>query len=293
MISEGGSPDYRGRVIQIANLGLAKHTITTDHLTAPKVISVAVNYMQLLVQPCGYHQKGSGYPPAAPGRAYLSHSLKNWTGLAKKVWMWDEDSKKSMLEAEIVYEAAECTRSFHYLNPRSPLTIVPLDAQPTGQLHCFRCSSEDLGTSLAILSEPRPKIVYEPLPIHCNPANLVVLKSILPLIDVFSPNHEGLELFLKGSHSSAANEPTSNPVYTYMQNLAHGLLSTVRVLAGACTSRWLLLYWTAEEAKENVYETTGAVNSFLGGLCEGMAIAGMSSLLGKRKLGMESVLSNG
>ncbi|PBK66759.1 Ribokinase-like protein [Armillaria solidipes] len=215
--------------------------------------------------------------------------LEELDRFGEKVWMWDEDSKESMLETEIVYEA-DGARSFRYLNPRPPLTIASLNAQSIRYLH-FCCSPADLSTSLMMLSEPRPKIVYEPLPINCNPANLMALKSILPLIDVFSPNHEELELFLRESHSAAADETDIDSLVSMYAEFgsrtivvragARGcFISNKNPLLGACTSRWLTPYWTAEEARENVLETTGAGNSFLGGLCAGMAIAGDDVFIG-------------
>ncbi|SJL17483.1 uncharacterized protein ARMOST_21035 [Armillaria ostoyae] len=215
--------------------------------------------------------------------------LEELDQFGEKVWMWDEESKESMLETEIVYEAGGA-RSFRYLNPRPPLTIASLNAQPVRYLH-FCCSPADLYTSLMMLSEPRPKIVYEPLPINCNPANLMALKSILPLIDVFSPNHEELELFLREGHSIAVDETDIKSLVsmyaefgsrtTVVRAGARGcFISNKNPLLGACTSRWLAPYWTAEEARENVLETTGAGNSFLGGLCAGMAIAGDDVFIG-------------
>ncbi|KAK0497565.1 Ribokinase-like protein [Armillaria luteobubalina] len=205
------------------------------------------------------------------------------------VWMWDEDSKESMLETEIVYEA-DGARSFRYLNPRPPLTIACLNAQKIQYLH-FCCSPADLAISLAMLSESRPRIVYEPLPINCNPANLMALKAILPLVDVFSPNYEELELFLRGGHSITADETDIESLVSMYAEFgartivvragARGcFISNKNPMLGACDSRWLLPYWTAEEAKENVRETTGAGNSFLGGLCAGMAIAGGDIFIG-------------
>ncbi|KAK0457275.1 Ribokinase-like protein [Desarmillaria tabescens] len=214
--------------------------------------------------------------------------LKELDQFGEEMWIWDEKSKESMLETEIVYGAG--TRSFRYLNPRPLLTVASLNAQSTRYLH-FCCSPEDLSTSLAILSEPRPKIVYEPLPINCNPANLVTLKSVLPLIDVFSPNHEELELFLQEGRSSATNGGNIESlvsVYTEFGSKtivvragARGCFITNKnPMLGTCTSRWLPPYWTAEEAKVNVRETTGAGNSFLGGLCAGMAMAGDDVFIG-------------
>ena len=43
---------------------------------------------------------------------------------------------------------------------------------------------------------------------------------------------------------------------------------------GAQEGRWVDAYWRPEEAAEKVKSTTGAGNSFLGGLCAGLALTG-------------------
>ncbi|KAG7443445.1 Ribokinase-like protein [Guyanagaster necrorhizus] len=220
-----------------------------------------------------------GVPKTTTTTTFLDE-LERFGGV---MWAWDEDSEEAMLETEIVYTPGGA-RSFRYLNPRGGgggLQPVASWAHRAGYLH-FCCSPTDLSASLSTLppSAPRPKIIYEPLPLACGPAHLSALKSVLPLVDVFSPNHEELASFFHDEEEEG--ESIEALVSTYARLGARTVVvragargcfvANMDPALGACAKRWLPPYWT-DEASQNVRDTTGAGNSFLGGLCAGMAMA--------------------
>ncbi|KAJ6597199.1 Ribokinase-like protein [Mycena vulgaris] len=206
------------------------------------------------------------------------------------MWLWEEDEGRPMLQAEIRYEGN--TRSFKYLNPRPALT--PASFPSTSRIHSaqylhFCCSPTELQTATsALISPKRPLIIYEPIPIACNPTHFPALKAVLPLVDIFSPNHEELELFFEPTEQLPASEDLHARVEAYATRFHELGSTTIIVRAGSCGSfvsnrteslgergaRWIPPFWTPEEAVEMVKNTTGAGNSFLGGLCAGMQITG-------------------
>ncbi|ESK90058.1 pfkb family carbohydrate kinase superfamily [Moniliophthora roreri MCA 2997] len=207
--------------------------------------------------------------------------------LDEYLWLQTGTDSDSILQSETKYKAR--IRSFRHLNPR-PFSILQ-SFPSTSPVHTakylhFCCSPEDLSTSLEHIStyQTRPVVVYEPMPISCTPSRLDALKRVLPSVNIFSPNHEEIGMFLSESYG---DEDTPEDIRRRVERLTrvyhdYGAKSIV-VRAGAQGSyvsnmdpafgkvgcSWLPAYWTSDEALQ-VKNTTGAGNSFLGGLCAGM-----------------------
>lgn len=168
--------------------------------------------------------------------------------------------------------------SFAYLNPRPQQTIASLSSFSSLRCVHFCCSPDSIAESLNLLKNAphRPVIVYEPIPFSCKPSRFPEIVSILPLIDVFSPNHKELSLLFDNFHAT---------VEALTEKLASLGGRTVVIRAGSrgcyianenpalghCQKQWMPAYWTAEEV-DQVRGTTGAGNSFLGGLCAGILL---------------------
>ncbi|KAL1660204.1 Ribokinase-like protein [Schizophyllum commune] len=208
-----------------------------------------------------------------------------------EMWIWDDEDT---LEALIEYKGDERRQVpsfslFRYVNPRPPrmLSSVPQTiAQQALCLH-FCCSPDVLAENIkhGILA-PGQLVVYEPIPPSCTAANLDTLRLLLPDINVFSPNHEEAEAFLadtlpRDSSSTSLVEDMAIKFASYgartvvIRSGSRGsYVFNADPTLGAEEGRWVDAYWRSDEAAENVKSTTGAGNSFLGGLCAGLALAG-------------------
>ncbi|KAI4524890.1 Ribokinase-like protein [Schizophyllum commune] len=178
---------------------------------------------------------------------------------------------------------------FRYLNPRPPrmLSSVPQSVAQDAQCLHFCCSPDVLAENINHgIVVPGQLVVYEPIPPSCTAANLDALRILLPDINIFSPNHEEAEAFLSesvppGSSSTLLVEEMAIKFASYgartivIRSGARGsyVLNSEPSL-GAQEGRWVDAYWRPDEAAEKVKSTTGAGNSFLGGLCAGLALAG-------------------
>ncbi|THU78957.1 Ribokinase-like protein, partial [Dendrothele bispora CBS 962.96] len=133
----------------------------------------------------------------------------------------------------------------------------------------------------------RSLVVYEPIPSACSPDHYSALRDVLPNIDIFSPNHEELELFFDISERIPHHDFCQR-IESYCETYhdlgaktiivragSHGsFISNRNEAFGKIGSEWLPPYWTPDEATQMVKNTTGAGNSFLGGLCAGLYLAG-------------------
>jgi sugar/nucleoside kinase (ribokinase family) len=134
-------------------------------------------------------------------------------------------------------------------------------------------------------SEPG-SIIYEPIPLSCTPSHLETTKKIFPSISIFSPNHEEAALLL--------SLPSTTPTENLADRFASLGAQTVIIRAGPRGSyilnsnptfgptqgKWVPAYWNSDEASTQVKSTTGAGNSFLGGLCAGLELTGNDILMG-------------
>ncbi|KAK7041589.1 hypothetical protein VNI00_009176 [Paramarasmius palmivorus] len=197
-------------------------------------------------------------------------------------YLWSQSGEGSILQSEIQYKAGQ--RSFRYLNPRPSTHLQSFPS--TSLVHIakhlhFCCSPKDLAVSLEQVSTypRRPIIVYEPIPVACTPSHLEPLKAILPIVDIFSPNHRELRMFLdKETLEDPAVwiEGLTRMYHEYgaktiiVRAGAHGsYVSNKDTALGKIGSSWIPPY-SSEEAGFQVNDTTGAGNSFLGGLCAGL-----------------------
>ncbi|KAI5894322.1 Ribokinase-like protein [Schizophyllum commune H4-8] len=206
-----------------------------------------------------------------------------------EMWIWDdEDTLEALIEYRGV-ERRQVSFPFRYVNPRPPrmLSSVPQSIAQDAQCLHFCCSpdvlAENINHGIVI---PGQLLVYEPIPPSCIAANLDTLRILLPDIDIFSPNHEEAEAFLSeslppGSISASLVEEMAIKFASYgartvvIRSGARGsYVLNAEPSLGAQESRWVDAYWRPEEATEKVKSTTGAGNSFLGGLCAGLALAG-------------------
>ncbi|KAF9018062.1 Ribokinase-like protein [Hymenopellis radicata] len=184
--------------------------------------------------------------------------------------MWQWDPEQDVLQANIEYRGQE--RSFRYLNPRPQPTLTCLRPSTISSLRVvhFCCSPSSLAESLSCLGAPRPLVIYEPLPPSCTPVHLADIVDLLPQIDVFSPNHEEMASLLDRKNESVER------LTQCMRDLG---ARTVVVRAGArgcyvstaTRKAWIPAYFTLPDVpSDQVKGTTGAGNSFLGGLAAGL-----------------------
>ncbi|KAF8911308.1 Ribokinase-like protein [Mucidula mucida] len=184
--------------------------------------------------------------------------------------MWQWDPEQDVLQANIEYRGQE--RSFRYLNPRPQPTLTCLRRSTISSIRVvhFCCSPSTLAESLSCLGATRPLIVFEPLPPSCTPAHLADIVFLLPQIDVFSPNHEEMASLL---------DKKNEAVEVLTQRMRDLGARTVVVRAGASgcyvsnasSKTWIPAYSTLPDVpSDQVRGTTGAGNSFLGGLAAGL-----------------------
>ena len=120
----------------------------------------------------------------------------------------------------------------------------------------------------------RPKVIWEPLPASCTWGLLPECIAAMKEVDVFSPNH--LELL------SLFDLPRNKFLRSTIENIAHRCLQNgvgqkgngvvvVRCGELGCmlASRNGEFVWKAPYHREEVVDTTGAGNAFLGGLVKG------------------------
>lgn len=182
-------------------------------------------------------------------------------------------------------------RAFKYLTEKKRLTADDLTpellAAKSFHLICsaVRCSelaqrikerrAEALGND-----NPKPILVWEPVPDLCTPEELENTKAALSHIDVLSPNHEELgSLFAfhhgNGVDKAAVERHAKELVASGIGTKGEGVVIVrsgkegcyIDRLGSSPTSHWLPAYHT-DQAK--VVDPTGGGNGFLGGLSVGL-----------------------
>ena len=174
-------------------------------------------------------------------------------------------------------------KSFTRLTPvRCPTVqdLVNARALLSKYFHCMctpqelTCTVDNLLRARRAAGLDRPTIVWEPLPASCTEDLLPQCIAAMKCVDVFSPNHfELLSLF---------NLPRNAFNKNSIQNLAGRCLResigptangvvVVRCGEHGCmlASRDTECVWKAPYHQEEVVDTTGAGNAFLGGLIKG------------------------
>jgi len=190
-------------------------------------------------------------------------------------------------------------RAFEYLSPKRRLEVQ--DLLECGLLRAkamhLICSPQraqivrkELFSALKLAEDASPPtapwLVWEPVPDLCTPENRDEMFKTLPLVDVISPNHDELAGFFADLPQTTSIKNTKEGI----EELARRLLEVgvgqessgaVVVRAGhrgsfvisKNVSIWLPAYYASEEdnSHRKVVDTTGAGNSFLGGLGAGLA----------------------
>ena len=149
------------------------------------------------------------------------------------------------------------------------------------------CDTTTLSASLDSERSPDQIIVYEPIPSACDPSHFDAVKGLLSRITIFSPNHEEAATLLSNhiQHSVGVDSATVS-VETLAETFAAlgGRTIVIRAgsrgcyilnsnpLFGLIQGKWIPAYWHEDEALAQVQSTTGAGNSFLGGLCAGLEL---------------------
>ncbi|GAA5842703.1 hypothetical protein JCM9279_003667 [Rhodotorula babjevae] len=183
-----------------------------------------------------------------------------------------------------VFRPPSSTREFSYLapHPARHLSDLAMITSPDklSYLHlcCPPSSLAVLLPSLARLS-PAPQLIYEPIPFACNPAQLPQLVALLPHVRVFSPNDDEAAALL-GVHGPASASGASIEVEELAQRFRDLGARDVVVRAGergafvlpemALEGSWVPAF---HSSADEVKDTVGAGNAFLGGLMAALALS--------------------
>ncbi|KAK4705250.1 hypothetical protein P7C70_g957, partial [Phenoliferia sp. Uapishka_3] len=176
-------------------------------------------------------------------------------------------------------------RDFKYLSPR--LRLTPADLPPSlasaKALHLC-CSSSRTVSIISELPTPPPLIFFEPIPDSCIPENLPTLLEILPLLEVFSPNHEEASGFFGIGEEEVKARGKKGIEDVAARFLERGARRVV-VRSGAWGA-WIVEkgsdgMWVDAYHKDasKVVDVTGAGNSFVGGLIAGLSLHPTNILL--------------
>lgn len=167
---------------------------------------------------------------------------------------------------------------FEYLTPRKRLE--PNDLPPrlrTAQYLHFVCSPTRALVIAAQLSPSfSPSLVYEPIPDRCTPDELPALREVLPLVRVFSPNHEEAAAFFGLGPEEVARGERGGIEDTARRFLDLGAADVVLIRSGPLGAYavrrgqeengvWVPAYHSYADGRATgkVVDVTGAGNSFL------------------------------
>ncbi|GAA96816.1 uncharacterized protein L969DRAFT_97157 [Mixia osmundae IAM 14324] len=203
------------------------------------------------------------------------------------MWTFRDDQSRQTTRAVNIYMPEE-QRGFAYLTPKLRLTPAShIDSLEQGRvfdpawLH-FVCSPSraiEICKEIQHLRASTPhyqftKLLYEPIPDSCIADNLADLESVLPSIDILSPNHTEAGGFFALSASIMSEK-------IHIESCATRLAKSMRAdsvvcvrsgKAGAYTlqngrGEWCPAY---HQSTTKIVDVTGAGNAFLGGLAYGM-----------------------
>lgn len=181
--------------------------------------------------------------------------------------------------AQIPLITAKPPTDFQYLTPRRRLE--PIDLPPSlrrsTHLH-FVCSPSralvihsQLLPPLNATSTWSPSLVYEPIPDRCCPAELEALRQVLPVLKVFSPNHEEAWAFFGvgvEEVESRGKEGVEEVARRYFEEgaadvvlIRSGAWGAYAVRKGEEKGTWVPAYY--QYGNDKVVDVTGAGNSFL------------------------------
>ncbi|CAL1702315.1 unnamed protein product [Somion occarium] len=215
------------------------------------------------------------------GHDFLPEVQAKLERYGKDMWYFRDDKSRITTRARNSYIGD--SRGFEYLTPRVRLTPRDLEDTPLAKpstLH-FICSPS---RAIAIMSEVhgipdwRPITIYEPIPDRCVPEELPALISVMPHIDILSPNaDEALALLsLPGPVDKSNVEAACHRFLDIgvgkdgtgciaIRSGSFGAYIATRGNGG----KWVDAYWTKENSS-HVVDVTGAGNAFLGGLSAGL-----------------------
>ncbi|GJN90820.1 hypothetical protein Rhopal_003834-T1 [Rhodotorula paludigena] len=199
----------------------------------------------------------------------------------KEMWVYREKPDAPTTRALNLYTGEH--RDFEYLTPRVRLEPQDLPApMRTSQYLHFVCSPTRARVITSLLSPPlnptphrRPQCVYEPIPDRCVPDELEPLRAVLPLIDVFSPNHEEAGAFFGWSTAEVARGGRGGIEAIAKRFLDAGAKDVVLIRSGPLGAYavrrgeergvWVPAYHSYEDGRATgkVVDVTGAGNSFL------------------------------
>lgn len=164
--------------------------------------------------------------------------------------------------------------AFQYLNPRRRLEPIDLPSPLLASrfLH-FVCSPSRaliIHSQLAPLAFD-PALIYEPIPDRCIPEELDALRTILPHIAVFSPNHEEGSAFFGIEVDEVERRGKDGIEEVARRFVREGAGGAVVIRSGRLGAFgigkgvreggvWVPAYW---ENGDKVVDVTGAGNSFL------------------------------
>ncbi|KLO20550.1 Ribokinase-like protein [Schizopora paradoxa] len=216
-------------------------------------------------------EKGSDFPPR------VQADLEKY---GRDMWLFK--SLPNQLTTRSMTTFRNNQREFKYLTARPPTTTkiingTKFERARTVHFHCAPSEAISLVREMDCIPKWNPITVYEPHPLACNPAELPSLISILPRINILSPNStEALALLsIKDAPSRSVIEGAAKFFLKYGVGpggqgyviiRCHDLGSYV-----ACRQRgvWIDAYWTNNNARR-VVDVTGAGNAYLGGLSAGL-----------------------
>ncbi|KAK9471756.1 Ribokinase-like protein [Dipodascopsis tothii] len=196
-------------------------------------------------------------------------------------------------------------RLFRYLTPKRQLVAADVVGTPLGAARAVHlvCSAARARELALELRRTRPSsaaqlIVWEPVPALCTPAELTATLEVLELVDVLSPNAQEMaglfgldEPLVEGPDADAAEAVLEALADRALPSFGRGRLAAVIVRCGArgclvssaAGHRWLPSYHLVAAAAAGpagpVVDTTGAGNTFMGGLAVGLARHGPAALL--------------
>ncbi|EPS25428.1 hypothetical protein PDE_00361 [Penicillium oxalicum 114-2] len=235
---------------------------------------------------------GSDFPPEALA------SIKSWgtdcviredhSRLTTRAWNgYHPDEKRDFkyltpklrLEPHMLSDKQVWSKTFHMVcSPSRCVSIVDEIVTRRRELYeAGKASSADHSMS-------RPIFVWEPVPDLCTPEEQEKFLAAIRVVDVVSPNHQELGMMFEQGGWSAASEESQRLVDRILAaGIGPNQDGCLIIRSGRDGSYafsraqklWLPAYHQPEFSSATaVVDPTGAGNSFLGGLAQGMVSAG-------------------